>query len=110
MRSRKPVASSQEAGSRRETGNGCRPVGVLASSSLLLAPGFLVLALVLIAGCAKSNGPTTRPMTIRERQDQAMKDPMGYSPDMDRTDVSGGGLTDFDRDGFGKDLKNALNP
>ena len=74
------------------------------------AVGPLLICLALAGCAAETSKPTTQPTNMRERQDQAMKDPMGYSPDMDRTDVSGGGLTDFDRDGFGKDLKNALNP
>jgi hypothetical protein len=69
--------------------------------------------LALLAGCSKKGqeqGATSRPSTLRERQDKALKDPFGYSPDVDRTDISGGGLTGFDRDGFGKDMKNVLDP
>ena len=58
---------------------------------------------------AAMNG-TSIPASLRERQDKALKDPMGYSPDMESTDVSGGGLSEFDRDGFRKDLKNVFNP
>ena len=65
-----------------------------------------------LAGCQNStkSGPTTRPASAYERQEAAMKDPFGYSPNPDRTDISGGGLTEFDKDGFGKDLKNVLDP
>jgi type IV pilus biogenesis protein CpaD/CtpE len=68
--------------------------------------------LLVFAGCAKKDAAqaTTRPANTRERQDQALKDPFGYSPDVDRTDISGGGLSGFDRDGFGKDIKNVFNP
>lgn len=63
-------------------------------------------------GCAKgpTTQPTTRPSTLQQRQDKALHDPFGYSPDTEQTDISGGGLTDFDRDGFNRDLKNALDP
>ena len=77
--------------------------------SCLLPVAFCV---TLPVGCAKKGEPgaTSRPSTLRERQDKALKDPFGYSPDVDRTDISGGGLTGFDRDGFGKDMKNVLDP
>ena len=40
-----------------------------------------------------------------EQQEKTLRDPMGYRPDMDRSDVSGGGMKDFDREGFKKDMK-----
>lgn len=75
----------------------------------LLSFAFCVVFLV---GCSKQREPeaTSRPSTLRERQDKAIKDPFGYSPDVDRTDISGGGLTGFDRDGFGKDMKSVFDP
>ena len=39
-----------------------------------------------------------------------MRDPFGYSPNPESTDISGGSLTDFDRKGFNRDLKNVLDP
>lgn len=70
------------------------------------------LCICVFAGCAKKGdpGPTSRPSTLRDRQDRALKDPFGYSPEVDRTDISGGGLSGFDREGFGKDMKNVLDP
>ena len=69
------------------------------------------LAVLLAAGCAESKAqPTSRPATLRDRQDKAIRDPFGYSPEMGTTDISGGGLSDFDRDGFGKDMKNVFDP
>ena len=65
---------------------------------------------VFFPGCTQPAQPTTRPMTTRERQDAAMRDPFGYSPNAGNTDISGGGLSEFDRDGFRKDLKNVLDP
>jgi len=81
------------------------------SGSWLLASGFCLL---LLTGCTQINAattqPTTRPLSASDRQDAAMRDPFGYSPNPGKTDVSGGGLTDFDRDGFNRDLKNVLDP
>jgi hypothetical protein len=81
-----------------------RLFSVFVSGFWLLATGF---------SCtqnAATTQPTTKPSSIRDRQDQALKDPFGYSPDAEATDISGGGLTDFDRGGFKKDLKNVLDP
>lgn len=65
----------------------------------------------LATGCASDNThATSRPASTRERQDRAMKDPFNYSPDRESTDISGGGLTDFDRQGFNRDMKNVLDP
>ena len=65
----------------------------------------------LAGGCASDNNhPTSRPASMRDRQDRAMKDPFNYSPDAGSTDISGGGLTDFDRQGFNRDMKNVLDP
>jgi hypothetical protein len=61
-------------------------------------------------GCAEQKGPTTRPETARERQDRAMRDPFGYSTETGKADISGGGISDFDREGFNRDLNNVLDP
>src|SRR4051812_48862627 len=68
-----------------------------------------LLPALFIIGCADSHA-TTRPASLRERQEQAMRDPMHYSPDLDHNDISGGGLDDFNRDSFKKDWDNILNP
>jgi len=63
------------------------------------------------SGCASDGGkPTSRPLTARERQERALKDPFNYKPDSDQSDISGGGISDFDRDAFNRDLKNVLSP
>ena len=59
----------------------------------------------LAVGCtdgpsADSGDPTTR----------ALSDPMGYSPNHDDEDISGGSLTNFDSDAFKKDMDHVLNP
>jgi hypothetical protein len=62
-----------------------------------------VCAIGLLAwGCSTSkpaDDPTTR----------ALSDPMNYAPAEDQ-DISGGGLTDFHKDAFKKDMDHALNP
>jgi hypothetical protein len=70
------------------------------------------LVCILFTGCAQhaTTQPTTRPANIRDRQDRAMRDPFNYSPDADKTDISGGGLTDFDKNAFNRDLKHVLDP
>jgi hypothetical protein len=78
-------------------------------SLCLLSPAFCLA----VSGCqqnAATTQPTTKPSTARDRQDQAMKDPFGYSANPENADISGGGLTDFDRGGFKKDLKNVFDP
>ena len=78
----------------------------------IVRSAFCICAAVGVIGCAKKGEqkPTSRPATLRDRQDKALKDPFGYSPDMDTTDISGGGLSGFDKDGFRKDMKNVLDP
>jgi hypothetical protein len=89
--------------------NARRQLVVFSTGLWLLASGFSCI----FAGCSSTpptTQPTTRPLTMRERQDAAMRDPFGYSPNKEPADISGGGLTDFDKDGFNKDMKNVLSP
>ena len=72
-----------------------------------------LIILVILAGCtqhAATTQPTTRPGSVHDRQEQAMRDPFGYSAETGKADISGGGLSDFDREGFNRDLKNVLDP
>jgi hypothetical protein len=72
----------------------------------------LPLLAAVIVGCASDKQPTTRPSTARERQEAALRDPMGYSPNMDSpdTDISGGKLHELDRKAMRKDIDHVLNP
>ena len=84
---------------------------ICSAASLCLPAG--LLAASLLAGCGSSDQrPTTRPATAYERQQKALEDPFGYSPDMDRAheDVSGGDLGHFDREAMKKDLDHVFNP
>ena len=96
MMTKKPEARSQKPGERQW----------LLFSFWLLATGFWLLS----PGCASDKKkPTTRPSSMSQRQDAALRDPFGYKPDMSR-DVSGGDIGHLDRDGLKKDLNNVFNP
>ena len=79
---------------------------------LLLLSVFICVHPWFISGCSSGSKkqPTTKPTNITERQDAALKDPYGYSPNMDQRDVSGGDLGNFDRAGMKKDIDHVLNP
>lgn len=67
-----------------------------------------------LPGCAQSSGqPTTRPAGSYDRQEQAIKDPFGYTPDVrnsDTTRTGNSGIGEWDREGFRKDLEHVFNP
>jgi hypothetical protein len=58
-----------------------------------------------MAGCAPDKSGN-----MTDRQDAAMRNPFGYSPDMDRTDITGGGVGNFNQHAVGKDLNDVFNP
>ena len=73
--------------------------------SIVLLMVFVAAMGWMVVGCSEtptseSGDPTTR----------ALSDPMGYTPSHDDEDISGGGLTNFDSDGFRKDMDRVLNP
>lgn len=47
---------------------------------------------------------------MEEKQQQLLNDPFGYKSDTGKTDITGGDLTNFDRDAFKKDVDNVFNP
>ena len=71
-----------------------------------------VVALALVCGCAsdKKNGSTTRPASMRERQDAALRDPFSYKPGIEDQDISGGDLGHFDKGAMKRDIDHVLNP
>jgi hypothetical protein len=75
----------------------------------------LLLLLPLLAACLTSPGchhdapPTTRPVGIRERQDEALRDPFGYD-NKDIPTVTGEKEGGFDNQGFRRDLQRVFNP
>jgi hypothetical protein len=74
----------------------------LLSLSICLVP----FAICHVTGC-QSPPPSTQPSTVTER---ALRDPMGYKPAFDDHDISGGGITTFDKEAFKRDLDSALSP
>ena len=68
-------------------------------------------ATLLLAGCSSSsNAPATQPSTIAQRQDRAMQDPFGYTPDMKKSDMTVSGHGEFDKEGLKRDTDYILNP
>ena len=67
-----------------------------------------------LPGCAPApagTGPTTQSSSsMYDRQQQAMKRPLEYSPFQENPDVSGGGIGDFDAKSFAKELHDFFNP
>jgi hypothetical protein len=46
-----------------------------------------------------------------DRQEAALQDPFGYSPNMDkREDISGGKIGELDRGAMKRDIDHVLNP
>jgi hypothetical protein len=56
-----------------------------------------------LSGCASDRKPTTRPTS-------ALNDPMDYKPNMDDTNISGGKVGEYDREGMRRDVDHVLNP
>jgi hypothetical protein len=74
---------------------------------------FICVHLWFLSGCStdnKKHPPATQPTGVRERQEAALKDPFGYSPNMERTDVSGGSISNYNRAEMRKDVNDVLNP
>jgi hypothetical protein len=69
----------------------------------------LPFALCPLPGCAGNGQPSTQPTTPQERQEAALRDPMGYKPPHNG-DISGGDITSFDKDAFKRDVNDVLNP
>lgn len=67
-----------------------------------------ILGCAVLAGLA---GGCTESTPSPSKRDTAAKDPMNYNPaDNDRSNISGGGILDFDKKAFGKDVNSVLNP
>jgi hypothetical protein len=80
----------------------------------LLGP-IAALVCILCGSCADKSKPTTRPLSARERQDEAMRDPFGYGPrenkpGTDMPTVTGGSIGEFNRKEFNRDVDRVLNP
>jgi starvation-inducible outer membrane lipoprotein len=62
---------------------------------------------LMVSGCA--SGPSQSEMA-EQRQQQALSDPMNYSPSMDNTDITGGGDTNYDAKAMQRDIYDFWNP
>jgi hypothetical protein len=72
--------------------------------------GLFYCLLFVFAGCGNRTQPTTRPSTLSDRSDKALADPFNYSPDFDRTNISGGDIEHLDKNGMKRDLDHVFNP
>lgn len=77
------------------------------------------LSITLLAGCASDEASST---DVKANQDRALKDPFSYGPSasdmmnpnaddqLDRTNISGGGIGEYDGKGMKKDLDSLFGP
>jgi hypothetical protein len=74
----------------------------------LKMPGCLILlSAIFIIGCSQQ-GAATQPSSMYDRQEQALHDPFGYTPDLKKTDMSVSG--EGDPNGLKRDLDHVFNP
>jgi hypothetical protein len=75
------------------------------------AIAFAACCLLPAACCFLAGCDATDPMEdMYNKPSPALSDPMNYSPDMDRTDVSGGSTTNYNDKAMKEDLNELLNP
>ena len=68
---------------------------------------YLIVFLFLLPACSSSD----RAPTVRQRQDEALRDPMNWSPNTaQHNDISGGGTADFKKDSMKKDINSVFGP
>src|SRR5438046_754977 len=67
---------------------------------------FICSLSLLMAGCADDQ----KNQTIADRQNAMLRDPMEAKADLKTHNISGGGLTNYDKDAMKKDLDDVLNP
>lgn len=67
---------------------------------------YLLPMIFLLAGCSHSSGPS-----VRDRQDDALRDPMNYKMDTNQhNDISGGDTAELRKDALKKDINSVFNP
>ncbi len=77
----------------------------------LSAAGVIVTLGITVGGCNDTNKtPTTQPLTLEQRNQQILSDPMGYGPNSDPMYVSQHGLGPDDKPSLKKDIDNFWNP
>jgi hypothetical protein len=90
-----------------------RTISLHSFVSIRVHSWFIICFLAFAAGCTSDKQhPTTQPSKVGDRQDAALKDPMGYSPNMNSpdNDISGGKINELDRGAMKKDIDHVLNP
>jgi hypothetical protein len=72
----------------------------------------MAFASLLAVGCADTNKgqPTTRPLTVQEQHEAALKDPFNYGGDTENMDVSGGDTRTLDKKALKHDIDSVFNP
>ena len=71
-----------------------------------------MFGLAMGVGCADSpnDTPTTRPMSVKDRQNQALQDPFSYGGIGEKHDISGGGINNLDKKALKRDVDTFFNP
>jgi hypothetical protein len=72
-----------------------------------------ILAALLPAACCIMAACTTNSSTTMATSrpgDGLEQDPLGYKPQIDELNISGGGLGNFDKNAFNKDLHDVFDP
>jgi len=70
-----------------------------------------LLLVVLLAGTVPVFiGCQSASTTQSTPRDRALNDPMNYRPSWDDTNISGGGIMDYDSKGMKRDINGVLNP
>jgi hypothetical protein len=65
---------------------------------------------LLIGVVAVAAGCSDTPSGMLQRQNDAMGDPFNYSPYKGADDISNGGMTDFNKDAFKRDVNSVFTP
>jgi hypothetical protein len=69
---------------------------------------YLMLFTILLTGCSSTSSSNP---SLRTRQDKALADPMNYSANVSESNnISGGGMTDLNKEALKKDLNSVFNP
>jgi hypothetical protein len=67
---------------------------------------YLMLLILALPACSSQSSPS-----VRNRQDEALRDPMNYKPDTTQhNDITGGGTADLKKDSLKKDFNSVFNP
>ena len=78
--------------------------------SCILYSSFCIL--LSCRSSAPATQPATQPASVADRQDEAMRDPFGYSPWKrdGKSRISGGSVGEYDKEGMKHDMKSVFDP